>query len=67
MSLPGKRFECPHCSGTLHAQYEDLDAATSVVPCPNCGQNVYFIMGKLANYQPGQVAEGYTADYDDGS
>lgn len=67
MTQPGKRFECPHCGGPVEAAYEDLDVASSVVACPACGQGVYFIMGKLANFQPGNQAQGYAADYDDGS
>lgn len=67
MAHAGKQFDCPHCGGRLHASYEALDSASTVVPCPQCHLGVYFIMGKLANFQPGAGADGYTADYDDGS
>lgn len=67
MTLPTKRFECPHCAGPVLAPYEALDAASAILPCPACGQDVYLVMGKLANYQPGEATATYVADYDDGS
>ena len=66
MPAPHKHFDCPYCCEPVPVLHAELEAASAVVPCLNCGHDVYVTMGKLAQFQPG-IGEISPPTYDSGA